>query len=446
MALQWFFIQGILLLNAALSLPCIPQDNRTALLIGQDLYSISNYTSTMNNIPFGTMSYTSLSNLYGNLTGLLRPINYGSGIEWAAGLVSLYPGRALQIGLWVVDQCSEIAAGEKDFLITELAKSLNSLNVPVYLRIGYEFDSSENRYVPAEYTAAFQRIVNITRLIGTDKIAFVWHASGFEPRNSIDISAWFPGLDYVDWCGVSIFQQPYECNNSSECSMPAVENLIQYCQYLALPVMIAESTPYGGIVSNGSNSAGFVGNSWERWFRHVVSLIDRYDIKMWCYINCDWDAQPMWRVNHAPGQPWGDTRIEAAPTGLIEMWQVNVLNQPRYSWSVSAADKNIRGGTDFSDESIFYRCIVQIDGSLNNVALMQPFLNNIDIFFFVGTTVLIVILFTVTATVKLLSSSSFSYYQATESSCSFFRNCGSLNCCWRRINSNDANHPYFPIN
>ena len=35
---------------------------------------------------------------------------------------------------------------------------------------------------------------------------------------------------------------------------------------------------------------------------------------MWSYINCNWDAQPMWR-----GEDWGDTRAEAHAE-LIAIW------------------------------------------------------------------------------------------------------------------------------
>jgi hypothetical protein len=42
----------------------------------------------------------------------------------------------------------------------------------------------------------------------------------------------------------------------------------------------------------------------------VLAYINRHDVRIWCYINCNWDAQPMWQLNHAPGVYWGDTRIE----------------------------------------------------------------------------------------------------------------------------------------
>jgi hypothetical protein len=36
----------------------------------------------------------------------------------------------------------------------------------------------------------------------------------------------------------------------------------------------------------------------------------RHDVRIWSYINCNWDAQPMWQLKHANGVSWGDSRIE----------------------------------------------------------------------------------------------------------------------------------------
>jgi len=51
--------------------PCIPVEGRTALVIGQDYDSISNYTQQVkdNSAPFGLMSYTALKNNDGELSG-----------------------------------------------------------------------------------------------------------------------------------------------------------------------------------------------------------------------------------------------------------------------------------------------------------------------------------------------------------------------------------------
>jgi len=37
------------------------------------------------------------------------------------------------------------------------------------------------------------------------------------------------------------------------------------------------------------------GGAWQ-WFGPVLSFINRHDVRLWSYINCDWDAFPMWQV------------------------------------------------------------------------------------------------------------------------------------------------------
>ena len=59
------------------SVPCVPVQGKTALVVGQDFYSITNYTNAFDAIPFGVMSYTALRSDTGDLTGLMDPIDYG---------------------------------------------------------------------------------------------------------------------------------------------------------------------------------------------------------------------------------------------------------------------------------------------------------------------------------------------------------------------------------
>ena len=47
--------------------PCVPSEGYTALMIGQDLFSITNYTTAIGILPFGFMSYTALKSDSGNL-------------------------------------------------------------------------------------------------------------------------------------------------------------------------------------------------------------------------------------------------------------------------------------------------------------------------------------------------------------------------------------------
>ena len=44
------------------------------------------------------------------------------------------------------------------------------------MRVGYEFDSSENNYKVNSYAAAFRHIVETFRDLKVDNVAFVWHS------------------------------------------------------------------------------------------------------------------------------------------------------------------------------------------------------------------------------------------------------------------------------
>lgn len=339
-----FLISLLCVLNVN-SVPCVPSSGYTALVIGQDFFSIQNYTSTFEAcVPFGLMAYTALESSTGSLTGLKYPINYGSGIEWISGLVEKYPISAIQLGLYLVDSWDRVISGLLDAKIDELVLYLNSLHVPVYLRIGYEFDSELNRYPTQEYKDMFIHIVERFRLKRNENIAFVWHAAGFRTRNNIPVEEWYPGDDYVDWCGISLFQQPYECQEQFKCEFKHADILIKFCKSNEKPIMIAESTPFGGIIDTNSdersvNEAGYQGDSWRRWYGNVMNYIEKHDIRLWSYINCDWDAQPMWQVNHAEGEMWGDTRVEAYP-GIKQKWLEEVIRSRRYRWVNNEEEKD----------------------------------------------------------------------------------------------------------
>ena len=89
-----------------------------------------------------------------------------------------------------MDAVERTANGELDKEIDFLAEFLREYHEPVYLRIGYEFDSKENNYDAPAYIKAFRRIVDRIRdatFHGSDNhgnilspcqnVVFVWHAA-----------------------------------------------------------------------------------------------------------------------------------------------------------------------------------------------------------------------------------------------------------------------------
>ena len=119
----------------------------------------------------------------------------------------------------------------------------------------------KDHYDAPKYKAAFRRIVDRIRgdttvsnnsprstsstsgHSGARNVAFVWHATAFEPRDKMRIEDWFPGASYVDWCGISVFQQPYDCLEefTFEGCMEYAQSMAAFCKQKGIPLMIAES-------------------------------------------------------------------------------------------------------------------------------------------------------------------------------------------------------------
>jgi len=269
------------------------------------------------------MVYTDLA----GLKGLWSPTDYGSGIEYADGVLNLFPlspdkqlhdttttqaSTGIQIGLWLngTHGCFSIVAGEMDLQIKSLISYLeHSRASKIFLRLGYEFDNPSFGYSddPSMYILAFRKIVDYCREHLTKealkRVLFVWHSwSAPMAKKSLTLQKFYPGDDYVDWIGVSIFQQVFDWSPDWGGRMSDVENVLEFAKQHDKPTIIAESTPFGGIeLKEASNDTKlflakneYEHDAWDRWFGKVIDIINKYDVSMWCYINCDWESQPMW--------------------------------------------------------------------------------------------------------------------------------------------------------
>lgn len=175
----------------------------------------------------------------------------------------------------------------------------------------------------------------------------------------LTLDDFYPGDKWVDWVGISIFQQFYQHDDTSSqnaFSGGTVQDLDQVLQFAARhhkPTMIAESTPFGGIHNNShvpasmkrdedASSSSSINPIWDAWFEPTLQLIRDYDIAMWSYINCNWDVQPFWK-----GIGFGDTRLSIDRT-LMDRWHDHVVSSRRF---VRATDDKLCGNTryDFDD-------------------------------------------------------------------------------------------------
>ncbi len=273
----------------------VPDVDRIILAIGQDVNSVSNYIAATGSVPGGIMSYTSTA----RAEGLTSPTNYGAGLVYAQYFTGnpAFNQTVIQLGLYIDNDLQNIVSGARDGNLNIIGNWIKSAARPVYLRIGYEFDGPWNALPPAQYVAAYQYIVNNLRGQGVTNAAFVWHSCCGPAFGNNPISAWYPGDSYVDWAGISVFQQ-------FAGTLGTVSDLDHFCAFAKAhnkPIMIAESTPYGGISDA----------RWANWFQPCLELIHRHHIQMWSYINTAWDSQSIFA-----GQGWGDSEIQNCP--LVE--------------------------------------------------------------------------------------------------------------------------------
>ena len=125
-------------------------------------------------------------------------------------------------------------------------------------------------YDPNAYKLAFQRIVQRVRLQQADNVAFVWHSWGFQHSfNQASVAAWFPGDDYVDWIGVSLF--PGWDAASTQAAEGARGEIASFAQTHNKPFMIAESGPRQAFEPSRGADA------WNGWYTSVFDFITAHD-------------------------------------------------------------------------------------------------------------------------------------------------------------------------
>jgi len=272
----------------------IPPDGKTLVFGGQNNADSDHFVKINGRVPYGFMIYTSLR----KLEGLTENVDLGAGETGGKHILENYPGAALQIGLYLVGDLQAIIDGQLDENIKKFADWIKNTNVPVFLRIGYEFDFPENGYNPALYVKAYRKIVNKFDKLGIKNAAYVWHSyAGLSPN----LEAYYPGDEYVDWFAISYFESPGW--------LP----MLRLSQRRKKPLMIAESAPM-------QQTAQLTPERKPDWFRSLFRFIETHNIKALSYINTDWNAQPMFAHYN-----WGNSRLDSSPE-IEELWLKQIKN------------------------------------------------------------------------------------------------------------------------
>ena len=155
-------------------------------------------------------------------------------------------GKAIEFALNLTGEGAQIkSVSSKRGYILDLVKYLESLNTPVFLRFAAEMDVWTTQCAPADYVEAFRYVAKLVH-DNSDNIAMVWsptYARGW----MMNVHEFYPGDEYVDWIGVSLYLQAYynardDWSEGEKIAMPCY-----FTGDAALPVKIMNEliTAYG---------------------------------------------------------------------------------------------------------------------------------------------------------------------------------------------------------
>lgn len=99
--------------------------------------------------------------------------------------------------------CPKVTGGSYDSKLYETFGYLNTLSCPVFVRIGGEMNVWGNQAAPADFIAAYRHVVDIARS-QAPRAAMVF-SPNFSSANKVDMDIYYPGDQYVDWVGVSLY-------------------------------------------------------------------------------------------------------------------------------------------------------------------------------------------------------------------------------------------------
>jgi len=277
----------------------------------------------------------------------------------------------------------QVAAGNYDQQIDNFIEGLRRLALPVYLRIGYEFNGlTWNRYQPVPYRQAFIRITGKLRAANLE-VATVWDASIDGVKNYFD---YYPGDDYVDWFGMNIFRAA----SFKDSSLPG---FFTEARTRRKPVMIGETTPHQIGAQNGAAS-------WNGWFVQFFDFLrNNAVVKLFNYINWDWGD--LSRRFNLPWGDWGDARLETEAAAYVRERYIAQLADRVMLHAASEADFRRRLGyndstppatvrdlrvtaspggatvswTPVTDPSGIARYLIYRNNTLVNFTLTPPFLD-----------------------------------------------------------------------
>jgi hypothetical protein len=122
--------------------------------------------------------------------------------------------------------CATVANGSQDGYIRRYARAVRSSGVPVMIRFAHEMNGDwypwatafragnyrHNGNTPGNFVAMWRHVVNVFRQEGATNVSWVWspnihylNGSNSLRDQNADLAALYPGDNYVNWIGLSVY-------------------------------------------------------------------------------------------------------------------------------------------------------------------------------------------------------------------------------------------------
>ncbi|MDF2668332.1 MAG: copper amine oxidase [Paenibacillus sp.] len=195
-------------------------------------------------------------------------------------------GSALQVAWQPLQGLDPV---KDDAYLREWAKQASQSGIPIFLRFAGEMNGDWTPWAgdPQVFINKFRIIAKVMHELAPN-VAMVW-SPGDVPR--YNMATYYPGDDYVDWVGVSMYTEPYSFGNvqTSMLGSTPIEKLDEIYKLYAdrKPVMLSETAVSHHTNTDGVEHTQYALMNMERLYRIMPLKYPR--LKAITYFNVNLD-------------------------------------------------------------------------------------------------------------------------------------------------------------
>ena len=203
---------GVTIIDSKVSL----YKSSAELELYRSYYSYQSYFGAVNEkqsgVLFGANADSATAESTGNNSIVLIYHNLGDDEIFAlnSNLVkkAAQAGKAVEYALNLPGEGSDLVSIEsKNSQLMKIIRMLADSGTPVYLRFAAEFDTWSVQGDAESYIKAYRYVADLVHK-NSKNIAMVWSVT-MRPAFGLDPNAYYPGDDYVDWIGMSLYMVKY---------------------------------------------------------------------------------------------------------------------------------------------------------------------------------------------------------------------------------------------